>query len=440
MSDKPKTPKRALSKAAKPPVRHFAFDLASESFIISNLDDNTEIVIPTPKALFKGAGCIHPGKLFAVLGDGSKLCVENEKPYSHYSQIYTVSNQEAGWLLYGRQGEGGQMLMDEDESLRGKKALYFVNPETYSFTLFDLKNNTQYSFGAVILDHADLARRHSIEEVMVAAQPLAGRPLGYNWFPASALPDVAQRFLKDFDAKYERSREIAGKGIFSQPLHIYSGHREPSINGMAILLRGNVDKGEPLLTLEKFWAPLKSDYYGEHSQITSDILFEEPSEKIEFYGVCPTDKPVREQGHISLYRVMGGLAIVDTQKREHYYVLGKDGRGMAYIRTVDNLEKIDVADAYGTFEICSLAGPGQFDLNARGGQNPMFREIEPVRNILEHYSDEEMEEELFALALVDGMPASERLLRPEEKKTTSLAVQEPLIDFSQLTEIRPRPY
>lgn len=432
------------------PVRHFAYDVHSESFIITNPVDNTEIIIPSLKRLFEkfGGGGIHPGKFFAVLEDGAKLCAEKAKVYSNRygSHYYTVNNRESGWMVLGYKGEGGNIMMSEDKSLRGHSALHLVNPDMYSFTLFDLKGKAQFNFSATILDHSGLVRKEMIEKPAVKGEKLRGLLNMHSWVDAMTLPETEEKFLADFDAKYARCHEFSTKSFFSQPMTIYQSsglgawkQGDPTIDGEVVLSRGDVAKGEPLLTLKKFWAPPVTDEYGTRSRVTTDTLFQEPSERYEFYGIAPGDQPVMQKDHIALYRTMGGIAITDERKREHYYIIGNgEGEGQAYIRTVDNLAKLDLRHIYGAFEICSLGGRGKFDLSAEGAQNPMYHAVKPLRVSMTHFDLIENQQYLFYMALQGQMPQAVRLSRPEDIKQQEVAA--PAIDISALTAIMPQPY
>lgn len=436
-----KTPaKQQDSKDIAYPVRHFTYERASESFVITHPADNSQIVIPSLKKLFENAGCVHPGKFFARLDDGSKLCANKTHVYSNRygNHEYTISNREAGWMIHGRKGEGGNIMMSEDESLRGQNSLHLINPDTYHFNLFDLKNKAQFSFSAVILDHPGLKRREQFEANVVEGGALSGMQHGYGWVSAANLPKIEAGFIADFEAKYDRSQEITQKAFYSQPLTIYSReYGSPSINGEVVLSKGDVRKGEPLLTLETYWAPLIEDYYGTHSHVTVDTLYDAPAEKIEFYGVGPTDQPVMEREHVSLYRTLGGIAIVDSKAQEHYYILGdNEGRGRAYIRTVDNLADLPVQDIPGSFEICSLEAPANFDLDANGAQCPMPGAVRHLRQYMIGFDSQENQRLLLNTAYRGGMPQAAKLSRPE-KRNPSREVAQDDVDISALTHIQP---
>lgn len=326
--------------------------------------------------------------------------------------------------------------MGEDESIRGKNSVHLVNPDTYRFELFDLKNKVQFHFAAVILDHSGLKRREQYEDNIVQGSPLSGMQMGYSWIGASDLPKIEERFLSDFEAKSERCNDFAQKGFYSQPLTIFSReYGVPSINGEVVLSRGDVSKGEPLITLETFWAPLLEDYYGIHSQVTTSTLYQEPSEKIEFYGVGPSDQPVMEREHVSLYRTMGGVAIIDEKKREHHYIIG-EGQGRAYIRTVDNLADLPIQDVPGAFEICSLGGKGAFDQDSGGAQGPMYGAISHLRACMTDFDSEERLRILLNSAYHGCMPEAGKLRRPEERMSSTKVEPAP-IDISELTVIQP---
>ncbi len=239
--------------------------------------------------------------------------------------------------------------------------------------------------------------------------------------------DDAEKLLADYGARFPRA-------FFSQELTVYpSTYGVSSMSGKAVLSRGDTNLGEPLLTLETFWAPLM-DGECPHSMVTTGIVYDRPSEKIEFYGVGPSDQPVMQREHVSLYRTMGGVAIIDEKKREHHYIIG-EGQGRAYIRTVDNLAELPVQNIPGAFEICSLAGEGAFNLDAGGAQGSMHGAISHLRACLTDYDSEERLRILLNSAYHGCMPESRKLHRPEEHKPTK--VEPAPIDISELTVIQP---
>ncbi|MGE3771204.1 MAG: hypothetical protein AB7G06_09675 [Bdellovibrionales bacterium] len=282
--------------AQKQSAYSFSYDFGTDSYVIAALDGSRTIKLPTLRKLGKDTRFnLFMNPVLLKTEDGTEITI---KTNSYQKSTVLYHNPAEGWVAQVRPRDEYADLpereyapvLDYKPCPQGRGTS--VDLERTEIDFLDVKNGLQAEFaGTVVVDDAVIGQYAKVDKKIVAASPLSGLYLDYDFYNASTINKGLAKLHSAFEANLD-----ACTWMRKHEVSIDHSSRKR-------LYKGNPDKGEPLFTVH---AMAKNTYNKDYAK---------PHHIYELYDLerdeqgKPLVAPIAEKNGSAIYATRGGYII-----------------------------------------------------------------------------------------------------------------------------------